>query len=68
MNVCLGMTKSKLYDPFFFAKNSVVGNIYPNIVELFLELQLQDNGILDIFVSQEHNGAALHIAHIVRDY
>jgi hypothetical protein len=61
------MTKCKLYGPFFFVKNSIMSNIYLNISELFLELQLQDDGILDTVVFQ-YNGAPPHFVHIVHDY
>ena len=44
-----------------------MSNIYLNISELFLELQLQDDGILDTVVFQ-YNGAPPHFVHIVHDY
>ena len=43
------------------------GNIYLNMLELFLEPQLQDDVILDTVVFQQ-DGAPPHFAHIVREY
>ena len=67
VNVWLGMTRSKIYGPFFFHEQSVTGNIYLDMLQLFLEPQLVSDGILDSVVFQ-HDGAPCHYAVIVRDY
>ena len=59
MNVWLIVTKSKRYGPIFFIENSIT-DIYLNKLELFLEPQLQDNGIMDTVVLQ-HDGAPPHL-------
>ncbi|PSN41890.1 hypothetical protein C0J52_19823 [Blattella germanica] len=61
------MTNAKLYGPFFFVEWSITGNIYLNMLELILEPQPQEDGVLDAVVFQ-HYGAPPHFAHIVRDY
>ncbi|PSN45198.1 hypothetical protein C0J52_23458 [Blattella germanica] len=66
-NVWLGMTNAKLYGPLFFAKRPITGNIYLNMLELVLESQFQEDGILDAVVFQQ-NRASAHFAHIVHDY
>ena len=57
------MTKSKLCDPFFFAENSITGDLYLNILELFLEQQLQDDDVLDTVMFQ-YDGASPCFAYL----
>ena len=44
-----------------------MGNIYLNKLELFLELQIQDDVILDTIVPH-NDGAPPHFVHILRVY
>ncbi|PSN41609.1 hypothetical protein C0J52_26208 [Blattella germanica] len=67
VNVWFYMTNAKLYGPFLFAESSITSNIYLNMLELILEPQPQEDGILDAVVFQ-HYGAPPDFAHIVRDY
>ena len=67
VSVSLGMTNAKLYGPFFLAERSITGNIYLNMLELVLEPQLQEDGILDAVVFQQ-DGAPPHFEHIVHNY
>jgi len=46
-DVGLGLTKSKVYGPFFFAEAMVTGPVYLDMLEQFLEPQLLTDGILD---------------------
>ena len=63
----VGYGKIKTVCPSFFAENSIMSNLYLNILELFLEPQLQDGSILDTIVFQ-HNGASPHFAHNIQNY
>ena len=67
VNVWLGMTRSKVYGPFFFAENTVTGVIYLDMLQQFLEPQLIQDGILDTVVFQQ-DGAPCHYAKICREY
>ena len=67
VNVWLDMAQSKVYGPFFFAEATVIGPVYLNMLEQFLEPQLLTDGILDTVVFQQDE-APCHYAVIVRDY
>ena len=67
VNVWLGITKSKVYGPFFFAESTITGNVYLDMLEQFLEPQLVDDGIKNTIVFQQ-DGAPPIFARIVRDY
>ena len=64
VNVWLGLTKSKVYGPFFFAEAMVTGPVYLDMLEQFLKPQLLTDGILDTLVFQG-DGALCHYAIIV---
>ena len=67
VNVWLGMTKQTVYGPFIFVENTVTGGTYLDMLEQFLEPQLQQDGILGTVVHQ-HDGAPPHFALLVREY
>lgn len=67
VNVWLGMTKSKIYGPFFFAEATVTGPVYLDMLQQFLEPQLLADGILNTVVFQQ-DGAPCHYARIVQTY
>lgn len=67
VNVWLGLTKSKVYGPFFFGERTVTGNSYIDMLQQFLQPQLQEDGILETVVFQQ-DGAPPHFALIVREY
>ena len=67
VNVWLGVTQSKVYEPFFFAEAMVTGTVYLDMLEQFLEPQLLADGILDTIVFQQ-DGVPCHYAIIVHDY
>ncbi|PSN35246.1 hypothetical protein C0J52_15524 [Blattella germanica] len=48
----MSMTNAKLYGPFLFSERSITVNIYLNMLELVLEPQLQEDGILDVVAFQ----------------
>ena len=66
-NVWLGMTHSKVYGPFCFAKATVTGPVYLDMLEQFLETQLLTDGILDTVVFPQEE-APCHYAIIESDY
>jgi len=67
VNVWIGMTHSQVYGPFFFAKATVRGPVYLDVLEQFLEPQLLTDGILDT-VGFQQDEAPCNYAIIVRDY
>lgn len=67
VNVWLGITRSTVYGPFFFAEQTVTGTTYLDMLEQFLEPQLISDGIMDTVVFQQ-DGAPPHFALVVRDY
>ena len=67
VNVWLGLMKDKIYGPFIFAGNIVTGTNYLDMLQLFLEPQLQQDGILASVIYQQ-DGAPSHYANTMRDY
>ncbi|KAJ9592346.1 hypothetical protein L9F63_001115 [Diploptera punctata] len=67
INVWLGLTKNKVYGPFMFMENTITGTTYLDMLQQFLQPQLEDDGILGSVVFQQ-DGAPPHFARIVRDY
>lgn len=67
VNVWVGITKQKVYGPFMFRENTVTGGTYLDMLEQFLEPQLQQDGILGTVVYQQ-DGAPPHFALQVREY
>ena len=63
----LELTRSTVYGPFMFAKKTVTGNVYLDMLEQFLEPQLISDGIINTVVFQQ-DGAPPHFAITVRDY
>lgn len=67
VNVWLGLMKDKIYGPFMFAEKTITGANYLDMLQMFLEPQLQQDGILCSVIYQQ-DGAPPHYANIVRDY
>lgn len=67
VNVWLGLTQNKCYGPFFFAEATVTGVTYLDMLQQFLQPQLEEDGITDTVVYQQ-DGAPPHFALIVRSY
>lgn len=66
-SVWMGMTKSKIHCPFFFAEATVTGPIYLDMLQQFLMPQLVEEGIINTVVFQQ-DGTPCHYATIVRNY
>ncbi|KAJ4448792.1 hypothetical protein ANN_00183 [Periplaneta americana] len=67
VNVWLGLTKRKVYGPYMFAEQTITGDIYLDMLQLFLHPQLLRDGIIDTVVLQQ-DGAPPHFALTVRAY
>ena len=67
VNVWLGLMKDTIYDPFIFAEKTVTGTSYLDMLQLFLEPKLQQDGILASVIYQQ-DGAPPHYVNILRDY
>lgn len=67
VNVWLGFTKTTVYGPFMFAEETINANNYLEMLELFLEPQLHQDGIADSVVFQQ-DGTPPHFALNVREY
>lgn len=66
VNVWCGVSKTKIYGPFFFQEQTVNGNNYTDMLELFFYPQLQQEGILnDVYFQQD--GAPPHYSLIARN-
>ena len=65
--VWLVLIKDEIYGPFIFAVKTVTGTNYLDMLQLFLEPQLQQDSILASVMYQQ-DGAPPHYANIVRDY
>ena len=65
--VWVGITKQTVKGPFMFVENNVTGGMYLDILEQFLDTQLQKDGILGTVVYQQ-DGAPPHFALPVREY
>ena len=64
----LGLTQQRLYGSLlFFAEATITSTSYLDMLEQFLQPQLFAKNILDLVVFQ-HDGALLHLVHIVRNY
>ena len=61
VNVWVGINKQTMYGPFIFVENTVTGGMYLDMLEEFLEPQLQQDGILGTLVYQQ-DGAPPHFA------
>ena len=67
VNVWELITKQTVYGPFMFVENTVTGGMYLDMLEQFLEPQLQQDCILGTVVHQQ-DGAPPHFALPVREY
>lgn len=67
VNVWLGLTKRKVYGPYMFAEQTITGDMYLDMLQLFLHPQLLQDGIIDTVVLQQ-DGAPPHFALTVRAY
>ena len=53
VNVWVDITKQTVYGPFMFVENTVTGGTHIDMLEQFLEPQLQQDGILGTVVYQQ---------------
>lgn len=65
LNVFCAVSKFKVYGPFFFAEQSITGNIYLGMLENWLMPQLETDSVDFIF---QQDGAPPHFHLDVRDY
>lgn len=66
LNVWCGVSKTKVYGPFFFQEKTVNGACYTDMLEQFLYPQLEQDGILNIAYFQQ-DGAPPHYSLIARN-
>jgi Helix-turn-helix domain (DUF4817) len=66
INVWCGVSKTKIYGPFFFQEKTVNGNNYTDMLEHFLYPQLEQEGIINEVYFQQ-DGAPPHFSAIARN-